>query len=105
MHLNILKTQRKLRSCERTIGKQFDNTCVAWKRIENVRETQVFRGNLLKTHRKHKLYVGTYRKSKETHKGCVGTYGKRKENTGVAWEPMENNKKTQVLRGNLQKTQ
>ena len=36
---------------------------------------------------------------------CVGTYRKRKENAGAAWEPMENAKKTQVLRWNRWKTQ
>ena len=31
-------------------------------------------------------------------------YRKRKENTGVAWEPMETARKTQVSRGNPLKT-
>ena len=34
---------------------------------------------------------------------CVGAYCKRKENSGVAWAPMENAIKTQVLYGNLWK--
>ena len=34
---------------------------------------------------------------------CVGTYRTRTENKGFAWEPMQNIKKTQVLRWNLLK--
>ena len=32
------------------------------------------------------------------------TYRKRSENTGVAWEPIENKRKTKVLRRDLWKT-
>ena len=39
------------------------------------------------------------------HMFCVGTNGKHKENTGVAWEPMDNSRKTHVLRRILWKTQ
>ena len=35
---------------------------------------------------------------------CVGTNGKRKENEGVAWERIENVRKTCVLHRNLWKT-
>ena len=35
----------------------------------------------------------------------MGTDGKRKENTGVAWEPIENARETQVLRVSLWKPQ
>ena len=42
-------------------------------------KTQVLRRNRWKTYGKHRC--------------CVGTYRKRKENTGVAWEPMENERK------------
>ena len=36
---------------------------------------------------------------------CVGIYRKRIENTGVAWERIKKATQTQVLRGNLWKTQ
>ena len=35
---------------------------------------------------------------------CVGTYGKRNGNTGVAWEPIEIARKTQASHGKLWKT-
>ena len=57
--------------------------------IENVRKTLVLNRNQWKT--SGKLKFG------------VGTYGKRNENIGVAWEPIENQWKTQVLRGNIMK--
>ena len=57
--------------------------------MENDRKTQVLRGVQWKTEGRLRFFVGTN--------------GKRTEHTYFAWEPMENQWKTQVLRGNLLK--
>ena len=53
---------------------------------ENVRKTVVLRGHLWNTQGTHCFVF-------------VKTNGKLKENTGVAWELIENARKTNVLRG------
>ena len=62
--------------CVGNDAKDIENTCAAWRLVENVRKTQVLLGNLWKTHGEHRCRVGTK--------------GKQRENTGCAWTPIEN---------------
>ena len=83
--------------------------------MDNEQKTQVLRGSLWTTQGKHRCCVRTYVKREGKHKCCVGTYRKQNEiqvlrgnllktqgkHTHVLREPIENARKTTVLRGNL----
>ena len=66
-----------------------ENNSVAWEPIENELNTQVLRV----IDEKHK-----------ENTGCIGTYRKSKENTSFTLEPIQNTRKTLVLRWNIWKS-
>ena len=93
-----------------------ENQSVALESIENARKTHVLRRNLWQKYKNidlasehleqttSNILCGRLWKTQRKHRLCVGTYGKRKEHIGFVWEPIENARKTLVLRCNQWKT-
>ena len=86
--LDLWKTQR--------------NKGLAFEHIENNMKAQVLRNNQMATQGEHLCCVRTNRKQNQ-NMFCARMYKTFKENTSVAWEPIENTMKTQVLRMNFMK--
>ena len=93
-----MENVRKHMCCVETYGKRKKHIDLAREHMRNTRKIRVLRGNILKTKRKHMCCVGTYGKHNENI-GVACKLMKRKENLGFALYPMDNTRKTFVLRG------